>query len=110
MSEKIKLVLSEPHAQVVKKSCEAYCRAKLGQFKYALDEIFPHLDYKRGRAIEEFIRGQFAEQAVEKGYVADYYFPLGSNASWGIGNQKAGDGTLAYEVEKIIGNYRQYVR
>ena len=103
MSDKIKLVLSELHAVVLKKACEAYCRAKLGQFKYALDEIFPHLDYERGRAIEEFIRGQFREQAIEKGYVPHYYFPDGYD--WGIGNQKVGDGTLAYEVEKVIGNY-----
>lgn len=105
MSEKIKLVLSEQHSGVVKKACEAYCRGKLGQFRYMLEEIFPELDYKRGRAIEEFIRAQFREQAIEEDKPAGFYFPNYSNQHWSIGNEKTGDGTLAYEVEKVIENY-----
>lgn len=105
MGKKIKLIFSEAHAEVVKKSCEAYCRGKLGQFRYMLEEIFPELDYNRGCTIEEFIRAQFREQALEKDFHPEYYFPFHSNQHWSIGNEKIGDGILAYEVEKVIGNY-----
>ena len=105
MNDKIKLVLSEKHAKVVQKSCEAYCRGKLGQFRYMLEEIFPELSYNRGRAIEEFIRAQFCEQAIQEDKPAEFYFPNYSDQYWSIGNKKTGDGTLAYEVEKVIENY-----
>lgn len=105
MNEQIKLVLSEQHAEVVQKACEAYCRAKLGQFKYMLDELFPHLDYNRGRAIERFIRQEFMDQALCEGKDAEFYFPMSPNASWGVNHEKFGDGALAYEVEKVLENY-----
>jgi hypothetical protein len=106
MSEKIKLLITEEQATVIKRACECYCRGKLGQFDYMLEFIGGyHLDHDRRDSIQSFIRKQFVDQAVQEGKPRDYYFPESTSGSWGIHNEKAGDGLVAYQVEKIIDNY-----
>jgi hypothetical protein len=106
MSDKIKLLITEEQATVIKNVCEMYCRGKLGQFDYMIEFVGgSNLDHDRRDAIQSFIRKQFVDQAVQENKPREFYFPEHTSASWGVHNEKAGDGFVAYQVEKIIDNY-----
>jgi len=111
MSTKIKLIIDEKQAVVIKNALECYCRGKLGQFDYMLEFVGGwHLNWDDRREILEFIRAKFTRKALEEGKPADHYFPTGSNGSWGIHHEKAGDGLDAYKIEKVIDNYLSVTR
>jgi len=106
MSDKIKLLVSEEQALVIKNACECYCRGTLGQFDYMLEHVGGwHLNWEDRREILNFIREKFTKRALEEGKPADYYFPVNGNSSWGVFHEKAKNGLVAYHVEKVIDNY-----
>ena len=84
----------EEHISVIIRALEVYQRLRLGQVDYALSEAFDwRLDQKQ--AIHNFAR--------------KILFPEldNPNASYGIYNQeKVGDATLGYEVQKTLGRYK----
>ena len=86
----------EEHISVIIRALEVYQRLRLGQVDYALSEAFDwRLDYDQKQAIHNFAR--------------KILFPEldNPNASYGIYNQeKVGDATLGYEVQKTLGRYK----
>lgn len=111
MSEKIKLILTEEHAIVIKTALECFLRGKLGQFDYMLEVVGGwHLSWEDRREILGFIRDKFAQKAFEEGKPADHYFPVESNASWGIHHPKVTDALVAHKIEKTLDNYLSVTR
>ena len=86
----------EEHISVIIRALEVYQRLRLGQVDYALSEAFDwRLDYDQKQAIHNFAR---------KILFPEFDNP---NASYGIYNQeKVGDATLGYEVQKTLGRYK----
>ncbi len=104
--DKIKLELTEKQAAVVMQALEAFSRASMGQFKYALQEMFPHipLNYADGEELEHLIRQRLNLIALEKG--KDPYFPIESDTSWGIYQQdKCHNGSIAWPIYQALRQY-----
>jgi hypothetical protein len=95
----VTIEFQEEHLSVIIKALEVYTRLKLGQIDYALEEAFGwELDRDKVQAIHNYARQiMFEGTDMERN----------PNVSWGIYNQeKVGDATLGYEVQKVLGRYR----
>lgn len=93
----------EEHLNVIIRALEVYQRLRLGQVDYALSEAFDHcIDYEDRRACHKFIRDTLFKDPDLGGHL---------DASWGIYNQeKVGDATLGYEVQKTLRRYKAFKR
>ena len=104
--DKIKLELTDKQAAVVMQALDAFSRASMGQFKYALQEMFPHipLSYEDGEELEHIIRQRLNLIAITK--LRPLYFPEESNTSWGIYQQdKCHNGTIAWPIYQALRQY-----
>lgn len=93
----------EEHLNVIIRALEVYQRLRLGQVDYALSEAFDHcIDYEDRRACHKFVRDTLFKDPDLGGHL---------DASWGIYNQeKVGDATLGYEVQKSLRRYKAFKR
>lgn len=93
----------EEHLNVIIKALEVYQRLKLGQIDYAFEEAFGwDIDRNKVQDIHNYARQlMFEGTDMERN----------PNVSWGIYNQeKVGDATLGYEVQKVIRRYKAFQR
>lgn len=95
-----KLLLTEEQLSTVQTALEAYSRMKMGQIGYGMMEIFPSTYPETTRSIEGFVRNVINYEDVQRG--REPTFPSDSNASWGYGHQKAGDGSEAFVIMQAI--------
>ena len=92
------ITFQDHHLTVLMAALEAFQRAKIGQFKTALENIFP---------IESYRLGYDALQECEDLLKSKYFPEYGRHAGPGICNEKVGKDThLAYEMYKVIEQYR----
>lgn len=90
---------TEDELRSITKALEAYERFRLGQVNTALDIYYDYmvLDYEIRENTHKAVRA--------------ILFPnLSPNASYGIGNKEVGDGNLAYEIYKVLGQFLAVTR
>jgi len=94
---KIKIEFEEEHLPIISRALEAYARAKMGQFGIMLDNIFPEklIGWEDRNEIERLIRDVIFDEPKMNS--------LGF--SYGVGNEKTGDGQAAYEIHKVVNQY-----
>lgn len=98
--ETYKLILSEEQLGIVQTALEAYSRMKMGQIGYGIMEIFPSTYPETTRSIEGFVRNVINYEDVQRG--REPTFPSDSNASWGYGHEKSGDGSEAFVIMQAV--------
>lgn len=93
----------EEHLNVIIRALETYQRLKLGQIDYAFEEAFGwELDRDKVQSIHNYAR-QLMFEGTD--------MANNPNVSWGIYNQeKVGDATLGYEVQKVLRRYKAFQR
>jgi len=93
----MKITLSEEHTKVILAALEAFSRMKIGQFRIALEEVFPKECWDLG-----WDKMDELERSLKKAF-----FPNDPpNGGPGICSEQAGDGRIAYEITKTIQQYR----
>lgn len=99
VQETLSMEFTDEHLAVIGRALEAYSRFKIGQFGTAFESVFPQnsLDLDDKNLIDMFLRKFF--------FFEDKHLK-NPNASLGIYNEKAEDGTLAYNISKIIEEYQ----
>lgn len=99
----VTIEFQEEHLSVIIKALEVYQRMKLGQIDYAFEEAFGwELDRDKVQAIHNYAR-QLMFEGTD--------MANNPNVSWGIYNQeKVGDATLGYEVQKVLRRYKAFQR
>ena len=98
MENKTTITFEPEHLSIISRALEAYSRAKMGQFGYMIEEIFPEklLDWQEKEDMEKLLRQiVFPDESLMRS----------SSASFGIMNEKTGDGQIAYEVHKLLAQY-----
>lgn len=93
----MKITLSEEHVKVILSALEAFSRMRIGQFRVALEEVFPK---------ECWDLGWDKMQELERPLKAVFFPNDPPNGGPGICSEQAGDGRIAYEIQKTIQQYR----
>lgn len=93
----MKITLSEEHTKVILTALEAFSRMRIGQFRYALEEVFPK---------ECWDLGWDKMQELERPLKAAFFPNDPPNGGPGICSEQASDGRIAYEIQKTIQQYR----
>lgn len=86
--------LTDKHLQVIQDALETYFRMKTGQISIALDIVYDYkLDHSQTNAIESIVKTLALPEIANRG------------TSYGFNSPQIGDGTVAYEVAKVIEEY-----
>lgn len=94
----MKITLSDEHVEVILAALEAFSRMRIGQFKTALEEVFPQKCWDLGwNKLQELERP-----------LKDSFFPnRPHNGGPGICQEEAGkEAHIAYEIQKAIEQFR----
>ena len=103
-SKKVSIEFDERHLSTLTTALEVYSRLRSGQIKFAMDAAFhdKELTYQDGEVLESFVRTIVFNK--EKMLMEN------RNAYYGVGCDQMKDGTVAWEVKKIIEQYNHYQR
>jgi hypothetical protein len=94
--------LTDKHLRVIELALEVYCRMKLGQFTYAIEEAFGYICSVDDKELLEDVHVNLRRilfKDVE-------FMQKSQHASYGITNEAVGDGREAYEIRQVIRQYR----
>ena len=102
-SEKVSIEFDERHLSTLIIALEVYSRLRSGQIKIAMDTAFwdKGLTYNDSDVIEGFIRTLVFRKEKELENKNSYY---------GVGCLQLKDGTVAWEIKKVIEQYQHYQR
>lgn len=101
MSEMTAIKFTDKHLRVIETALEVYCRMKLGQFRFAIEEGFPAIRDLDDQEVLERVH-MMLRSIIFK----DVEFMQSSpHASYGITNESVGDGREAYEIRQVIRQY-----
>jgi hypothetical protein len=103
-SMKISIEFDEKHLSTLVKALEVYSRLRSGQVKFAMDAAYwdKNLTYNDGEVIESFIRTLVFRK--------DNEILNNKNSYYGVGCLHMKDGTVAWEIKKVIEQYQHYQR
>ena len=86
--------LSDKHLEVVRDALETYFRMKTGQVSIALDTVYDYkLNHEQSQAIESLVKAMVLPEIASRG------------TSYSFNSPQIGDGTVAYEITKVIDEY-----
>jgi hypothetical protein len=102
--KKVIIQFDEEHLQTIATAMEVYSRLRSGQIKFAFDAAFwdKNLTYEDGEAIESFVRTLVFRN--------DKTITDNRNAYYGVGCDEMKDGTVAWEIKKVVEQYLHYQR
>jgi len=103
-SKKITIEFDEKHLSTLTNALEVYSRLRGGQIKFAFDNVFwdKNLSYEDGEVLESFVRTIVFQK--------DKLLMENRNAYYGIGCKEMKDGDVAWEIKKVIEQYKHYQR
>ena len=103
-SKKISIEFDEKHLSTLTTALEVYTRLRGGQIKFAFDNAFwdKDLSYQDGEVLESFVRAIVFQK--------DEFLMENRNAYYGIGCKEMKDGDVAWEIKKVIEQYKHYQR
>ena len=103
-SKKVSIEFDEKHLSTLSTALEVYSRLRAGQIKFALDNVFwdKSLTYEDGEVLESFVRTIVFRE--------DKFLIENRNGYYGVGCEKLKDGTVAWEIKKVIDQYNHYQR
>jgi hypothetical protein len=103
-SKKISIEFDEKHLSTLITALEVYSRLRGGQIKFAFDNAFwdKDLSYHDGEVLESFVRTIVFHK--------DKLLRENRNAYYGIGCKEMKDGDVAWEIKKVIEQYKHYQR
>jgi len=103
-SKKISIEFDEKHLSTLTTALEVYSRLRGGQIKFAFDNAFwdKDLSYQDGEVLESFVRTIVFRE--------DKFLTENRNAYYGIGCEEMKDGDVAWEIKKVIEQYKHYQR
>jgi hypothetical protein len=103
-SKKISIEFDEKHLSTLIAALEVYSRLRGGQIKFAFDNAFwdKDLSYHDGEVLESFVRTIVFHK--------DKLLRENRNAYYGIGCKEMKDGDVAWEIKKVIEQYKHYQR
>jgi hypothetical protein len=103
-SEKVSIEFDERHLETLTTALEVYSRLRSGQIKFAIDAAFwdKYLTYNDGEVIESFVRTLVFRKEEE--------IINNKNSYYGVGCLNMKDGTVAWEIKKVIEQYLHYKR
>jgi len=103
-SKKVSIEFDEKHLSTLSTALEVYSRLRAGQIKFALDNAFwdKSLTYEDGEVLESFVRTIVFRE--------DKFLIENRNGYYGVGCEKLKDGTVAWEIKKVIDQYNHYQR
>ena len=103
-SKKITIEFDERHLSTLATALEVYSRLRGGQIKSAFDNVFwdKNLTYQDGEVLESFVRTVVFRE--------DKFLTENRNAYYGIGCEEMKDGDVAWEIKKVIEQYKHYQR
>jgi hypothetical protein len=103
-SKKISIEFDERHLSTLTTALEVYSRLRGGQIKSAFDNVFwdKNLTYEDGEVLESFVRTIVFRE--------DKFLTENRNAYYGIGCEEMKDGDVAWEIKKVIEQYKHYQR
>lgn len=86
--------LSDRHLEVIRDALETYFRMKTGQVSIALDTVYDFkLNHEQSQAIESIVKAMVLPEIASRG------------TSYSFNSPQIGDGTIAYEITKVIDEY-----
>lgn len=102
--KKVTIQFDEEHLNTLVTAMEVYSRLRAGQIKFAFDAAHSDkgLTYEDGETIESFVRAIVFRK--------DEMISKNRNASYGVGCKEMKDGTVAWEIKKVIEQYQHYQR
>ena len=103
-SKKISIEFDEKHLSTLTTALEVYSRLRGGQIKFAFDNAVwdKDLTYQDGEVLESFVRTIVFQK--------DEFLMENRNAYYGIGCKEMKDGDVAWEIKKVIEQYKHYQR
>ena len=103
-SKKVSIEFDEKHLSTLTTALEVYSRLRGGQIKFAFDNAFwdKDLSYQDGEVLESFVRTIVFHK--------DELLMKNRNAYYGIGCKEMKDGDVAWEIKKVIEQYKHYQR
>ena len=103
-SKKITIEFDEKHLSTLTTALEVYSRLRGGQIKFAFDNAFwdKDLSYQDSEVLESFVRTIVFQK--------DKLLMENRNAYYGIGCKEMKDGDIAWEIKKVIEQYKHYQR
>lgn len=103
-SKKITIEFDEKHLSTLTTALEVYSRLRGGQIKFAFDNAFwdKDLSYQDGEVLESFVRTIVFQK--------DEFLRENRSAYYGIGCKEMKDGDVAWEIKKVIEQYKHYQR
>ena len=103
-SKKVSIEFDERHLSTLSTALEVYSRLRGGQIKLALENGFwdKNLTYEDGEVLESFVRTIVFRE--------DKFLMENRNAYYGIGCKEMKDGDVAWEIKKVIEQYKHYQR
>ena len=102
--KKVSIEFDERHLSTLTTALEVYSRLRGGQIKFAFDSAFwdKGLSYQDGDVLESFVRTIVFHK--------DELLRENRNAYYGIGCKEMKDGDVAWEIKKVIEQYKHYQR
>ena len=102
--KKISIEFDERHLSTLTTALEVYGRLRSGQIKFAIDAAFwdKDLTYIDGEVIESFVRTLVFRKEED--------MLQNRNSYYGVGCFHMKDGTVAWEIKKVIEQYQHYQR
>jgi hypothetical protein len=102
--KKICIEFDERHLSTITIALEVYSRLRSGQIKFAMDAAFSdkELTYNDGDVIESIVRTLVFRKEDE--------IIQNRNSYYGVGCLHMKDGTVAWEIKKVIEQYQHYQR
>jgi hypothetical protein len=103
-SKKVSIEFDEKHLSTLTTALEVYSRLRGGQIKFAFDNAFwdKNLTYQDGEVLESFVRTIVFRE--------DKFLTENRNGYYGVGCNEMKDGTVAWEIKKVIDQYKHYQR
>ena len=103
-SKKVSIEFDDKHLSTLTTALEIYSRLRGGQIKFAFDSAFwdKDLSYQDGEVLESFVRTIVFQK--------DKLLMENKNAYYGIGCKEMKDGDVAWEIKKVIEQYKHYQR
>ena len=104
LSKKVAIEFDEKHLSTLTTALEVYSRLRGGQIKFSFDSAFwdKQLTYSDGEVLESFVRTIV--------FSNDKLLTENRNAYYGVGCDGMKDGTVAWEIKKVIEQYQHYQR
>ena len=102
--KKVTIQFDEEHLQTLTTALEVYSRLRSGQIKLAFDAAFcdKDLTYNDSETIENFVRTLVFRNDKPR--------LNNRNAYYGVGQEEMKDGTVAWEIKKVVEQYLHYQR